>query len=333
MANLAVVDKLASRDLNTIVIVWSGETRTHSKDTFDSICRVYSPHYKVIHVGHTWDHCDNPCSIENFEYFSKTDQSEMVAFMQKDPLYFPKLTTDSKSVGEYNWNTPGEYVKLHGDLFKMTWGQIWSHFAAMQLCKQLQNRHNIVGYVRMRWDAESPMFSDKTLKWIEESPSFDFYPDPEYKWAEALGVETVQEYYDTVMTRVSQKIKSYANNRWSYVITDDWATHQPTGRGWGTAWLNDTHWIQVNSMCQRINGKETIESYPTPEKLISDMLGNDFYQTAGKNSFPDVHPSAHILWGCVFDYMLFSSFGLLPNELWAIRRDKAGGNPKNPFGV
>ena len=147
---MANVDNIVNRDLNTIVIVWSGETRTHSKDSFDSVCRIYSPHYKLIHVGHTWHHCDNPCSIENFEYFSKTDQSEMVDFMQKDPLYFPKLSTDSKSVREYTWNTPDEYVKLHGDLFKMTWGQVWSHFAAMQLCKQLQNRHNIVGYVRMR---------------------------------------------------------------------------------------------------------------------------------------------------------------------------------------
>ena len=320
MSNLAVVDKLANRDLTTIVIVWSGEIRTHSKNTFDSICRVYSPHYKLIHVGHTWDHCDDPCSIENFEYFSKTDQSEMIDFMQKDPLYFPKLPTDSKSVNEYNWNTPDEYVKLHGDLFKMMWGQVWSHFAAMQLCKQLQNRHNIVGYVRMRWDVECILFSEDNNQF---DTVFDFYPHLELKWAEGLGVEGVQEYYDNVITRVSQKIKVYANNRWNYIITDDWATHEATGQGHGTFWLNDLHWIQVNSMCERDSGKETIEGYPTPEKLISDMLGIDFYKALGRSSFPDITPSAHTLWGFVFDYMHFSSFGLLPNELCMIRRSNS----------
>ena len=107
------VENILNRDLTTMVIVWSGETRTHSKDTFDSICRIYSPHYKLIHVGHTWHHCDNPCSIENFEYFSKTDQSEMVAFMQKDPLYLPKLRPDSKAVPEYTWNTPDAVSYTH----------------------------------------------------------------------------------------------------------------------------------------------------------------------------------------------------------------------------
>ena len=328
------VEDIVNRDLNTMVIVWSGETRTHSKDTFDSICRIYSPHYKLIHVGHTWHHCDNPCSIENFEYFSKTDQSEMVAFMQKDPLYLPKLRTDSKAVPEYTWNTPDEYIKLHGELFKMTWGQVWSHFAAMQLCKQLQNRHNIVGYVRMRWDIESPLFSANIKRYVEQNGPSNFYPHREYKWAEQLGVKGVQEYYDNVITRISQKIKSYANDRWNYIITDDWATHESTGLGYGTFWLNDTHWIQVNSMCQRTDGKETIEGYPTPEKLISDMLGNDFYQSMGRNSFPNVHPSAHTLWGCVFDYMHFRPFGLIPNELCLIHRDDdVVVNPQNPFGI
>ncbi len=326
------VEDIVNRDLNTMVIVWSGETRTHSKDTFDSICRIYSPHYKLIHVGHTWHHCDNPCSIENFEYFSKTDQSKMVDFMQKDPLYFPKLRPDSKSVPEYNWNTPDEYVKLHGDLFKMIWGQVWSHFAAMQLCKQLQNRHNIVGYVRMRWDVECPLLSDNTKRYVEQNGPSNFYPHAELSWAEELGVEGVQEYYVNVMTRISGKINYYANDRWSYIITDDWATHEAVGRGWGTFWLNDIHWIQVNSMCERNSGKETIECYPTPEKLISDMLGIDFYQALGRSSFPDIHPSAHTLWGIVFDYMQFTSFALLPSELCIIRRS-TDGQSQNPFGV
>lgn len=329
---MASAENIVNHDLTTMVIVWSGETRTHSKDTFDSICRIYSPHYKLIHVGHTWHHCDNPCSIENFEYFSKTDQSEMVNFMQKDPLYFPKLRSDKKSISEYNWNTPDEYVKLHGDLFKMTWGQVWSHFAAMQLCKQLHNRHNIAGYVRMRWDVECPLFSDKMLRHIEQDGQSDFYPHSDYNWAKGIGIKATQEYYDNVMTRVSKKIKSYADDRLSYIITDDWATHQASGHGWGQLWINDIHWIHINSMCQRINGKETIEGYPTPEKLISDMIGIDFYYTLGNNSFPDVHPSAHTLWGYVFDYMEFQSLALVPNELWLIHRpnDK---NPKNPFGI
>jgi len=326
------VENILNRDLTTMVIVWSGETRTHSKDTFDSICRIYSPHYKLIHVGHTWHHCDNPCSIENFEYFSKTDQSEMVAFMQKDPLYLPKLRPDSKAVPEYTWNTPDEYVKLHGDLFKMTWGQIWSHFAAMQLCKQLHNRHNIAGYVRMRWDVESPLFSDKMKGFIEQNGMSDFYPHRAYKWAEQLGVKGVKEYYDNVMTRVSGKINYFANDRWGHVIIPDRSTHQVSGRGWGQLWINDIHWIQVNSMSHREDAKETIEHYPTPEKLISDMLGINEYYTLGKNSFPDVHPSAHTLWGIVFDYMNWSSYALLPDELWLINRED-GDNPKNPFGI
>jgi len=62
------------------------------------------------------------------------------------------------------------------------------------------------------------------------------------------------------------------------------------------------------------------------------MLGNDYYQSMGESSFPDVHPSAHTLWGCVFDYMHFRTFGLLPNELCLINRD-GDLNPTNPFGI
>jgi len=325
------MSNVVNRDLTTIVIVWSGETRTHSKDIFDSICRIYSPHFKLIHVGHTWNHCTNPCSIENFEHFSKTNQSEMVEFMKKDPNHFPILRAESKSVAEYNWNTNDEYVKLHGDLFKMMWGQVWSHFTAMQLCNKLTNRHNIAGYVRMRWDVESPLWSKNMMGYIEQA-GLDFYPHWEYRWAKNLGIKGVQDYYDNVMARVSSRIKDYANERWSYIITDDWATHETTGMGYGNYWLNDIHWIQVNSMSLRENGKETIQSYPTPEKLVSDMLGNDYYQSNGKSSFPDVHPSAHTLWGCVFDYMTAQTFSMLPCELALIFRHD-GINKKNAFGV
>jgi len=62
------------------------------------------------------------------------------------------------------------------------------------------------------------------------------------------------------------------------------------------------------------------------------MLGNDYYQSMGESSFPDVHPSAHTLWGIVFDYMNWSSYALLPDELWLINREH-GDNPKNPFGI
>lgn len=328
------VDHLVNRKLNTIVIVWSGETRTHSKDTFDSICRIYSPHYRIIHVGHTWDHCENPSSIGNFTHFHKTNQSEMVNLMKQDPLHFPKLRPDQKSLPAYTWNTPDEYVKVHGEIFKMIWGQVWSHLAAMQLCKKLDNRHNIVGYVRMRWDVESPLFSDNMKTFIEQADNINFYPHSAYKWAEKLGVDGVQEYYDTVMTRVSEKIKEYANDGRDYIITDDRTVHESTGLGWGSLWINDIHWIQVNSMSRKKDRvlKETIEHYPTPEKLISDMLGLDEYQAMGKNCFPDHHPSAHTLWGCVFDYMNFDPYVLLPDELCLIKR-KSHVNPKNPFGV
>lgn len=317
------------RDLTTMVIVWSGEIRTHSKDTFDSICRIYSPHYKLIHVGHTWDHCETPSTVGNFTHFSKTNQSEMVDLMKQDPMYFPTLRQDAKSTSQYTWSNPDEYVKVHGDIFKMIWGQVWSHFSAMQLCKKLENRHNIAGYVRARWDIESSLFSKNMISFVEGNG--DFFSHDTYAWAKHLGVNGVQDHYDTCMKRILAKINGYANDNWSYVINDDWTTHEASGRGWGQLWINDIHWIQVNAMCSKQDQKETIEGYPTPDKVVSDMLGTTHYTNGMGSCFPDVHPSAHTLWGCVFDYLEFRTLALFPSEIALICRPVD--HIKNSYGI
>jgi hypothetical protein len=326
---MANVNNLVDRDLTTIVIVWSGETRTHSKDIFDSISRIYSPLYKVIHVGHTWDHCETPCSIGNFTDFEKTNQSEMVNFMKQDPIYFPRLRPDSKSVPEYTWNNPDEYVKLHGEIFKMIWGQIWSHFTAMQLCKKLQNRHNIVGYVRMRWDVEAPVFNPQLQ---ERFKNVGFYPGTDYEWCRDLGIQGQIDYYDLVVKRFMYRIEKYANGMRGYIVTDDWSTTEMNSQGAGNFWLNDLHWIQVNAMLNKRTGLETIMEYPPPAELISKMLHPFVYQTGRVPHFPTVTPSAHTLWGVLFDYMAFEPLALIPNELALISRSPDAHTP-NPFNV
>jgi hypothetical protein len=332
MANLArvdSVDKLVARDLNTIVIVWSGETRTHNKDTFDSICRIYSPLYKVIHVGHTWDHCETPCTIGNFTDFQQTNQSEMVNFMRQDPLYFPKLRQNAKSKPDYTWNNSDEYIKLHGNIFKMIWAQMWSHFTAMQLCKKLQNRHNIVGYVRMRWDVGSPVFS---ASHTESFKNLGFYPGTDYEWCRDLGMQGANDYYDLVVKRFMNRIEKYANARRGYIITDDWTTTEMNSQGAGDLWINDIHWIQVNAMLNKRTKKETIMEYPPPDELISSMLEPGNYQTGRISHFPTINPSAHTLWGLLFDYMAVEPLALIPNELATINRDP-NTYTQNPFGI
>jgi hypothetical protein len=328
------VNKLVNRDLTTIVIVWSGETRTHSKDIFDSICRIYSPLYKIIHVGHTWDHCKDPSTVGNFTYFHKTNQSEMVNFMKQDPNYFPNLTPDAKSVPEYTWNTPDEYVKLHGEIFKMIWGQIWSHFTAMQLCKKLDNRHNIVGYVRIRWDVEALMFNSNVQ---EKFQNLGFIPMGDLEWCRDLGIQGAIDYYDLVIKRFMHRIEKYANNRRGYLVTDDWSTTEMDSQGAGSLWLNDIHWIQVNAMLNKRTGQETIMEYPPADELISEMLKPGMYQTGRVSHFPTVTPSAHTLWGILFDYLAVEPLALIPNELANICREEnfpdTGNNNRNSFGV
>ncbi len=326
---MANVDNIVNRDLNTIVIVWSGETRTHDKESFESICRIYSPLYKIIHVGHTWDHCETPSSIGSFTDFQKTNQSEMVNFMKQDPTYFPKLHPEFKSVPEYTWNNPDEYVKLHGNIFKMIWGQIWSHFTAMQLCKKLKNRHNIVGYVRVRWDVQSPIF-DSIIK--DKFKNLDYFPGSDFEWGKDLGMQSLTDYYDLAIKRFMYRIEKYANNRRGYLVTDDWSTTEMNSQGAGSFWLNDIHWIQVNAMLNKRTNKETIMEYPPADELISEMLKPGMYQTGRVSHFPTVNPSAHTLWGVLFDYLSMEPLTLMPNELVNIKRVPELRNI-NPFGV
>ena len=126
-------------DKQTLILAWSGETRTHTRETFDTICDIYKAHFNLIHVGHTWSHCKEPETKDKFAYFQQTNQEELTEFMKADIVRFPLLRQDQTEKQAYRWDTDAEFMQVHSEIFKGVWGQVWSHFKSVNYIKKLNS--------------------------------------------------------------------------------------------------------------------------------------------------------------------------------------------------
>lgn len=141
-----------------IVIAWSGETRTHTMERFNKIHEFFSGMFDVSHVGHTWDHCEVPVSVMagNFSTFIQTDQQEIAEYIKGNSIRIPHTTSNSwKNSPEYHWNNNDEYWKVHGDIARHIYGQVWSATLAgnnPQDPLRLLIDQPYSAVIRVRWD-------------------------------------------------------------------------------------------------------------------------------------------------------------------------------------
>ena len=141
-----------------IVIAWSGETRTHTMENFNKIHEFFSGMFDVSHVGHTWDHCEVPASVMAgmFSTFIQTDQQEIVEYIKGKSIRIPHTTGNAwKNAPEYHWNNMDEYWKVHGDIARHVYGQVWSATLAgnnPQDPLRLKIDQPYSAVIRARWD-------------------------------------------------------------------------------------------------------------------------------------------------------------------------------------
>jgi hypothetical protein len=290
-------------DKQTLILAWSGETRTHTRETFDTICDIYKPHFNLIHVGHTWSHCKEPETKDKFAYFQQTNQEELTEFMKADIVRFPLLRQDQKEKQAYRWDTDAEFMQVHSEIFKGVWGQVWSHFKSVNYIKKLNLEKEIVGIVRARWDTECPIFK-------KDNPNL---PD-DFDWCRDMQTNEKQDWYKVACKGLCYSI----TNNTGVVLFDSGSHVEHADHGIAKAWINDLHWIHVTSQ---------IENYPEPEVLINEMLDASAYG----RFMPRFTPSAHTLWGQVTDFMEWKMKSVVPAELCLIARR----HPKvpNKFGL
>ena len=141
-----------------IVIAWSGETRTHTMETFNKIHEFFSGMFDVSHVGHTWNHCEVPESVMagRFSTFIQTDQQEIAEYIKGNSIRIPHTTGNVwENAPEYRWNNDDEYWKVHGDIARHVYGQVWSATLAgnnPQDPLRLKIDQPYSAVIRVRWD-------------------------------------------------------------------------------------------------------------------------------------------------------------------------------------
>lgn len=290
-------------DKQTLIMAWSGETRTHTRETFDTLCGIYKDHFNLIHVGHTWSHCKEPETKDEFAYFQQTSQEELTEFMKADIDRFPLLRQHQKEKQAYQWDNDAEFMEVHSEIFKGVWGQIWSHFKSVNYIKKLNLEKEIVGIVRARWDTECLIFK-------KDNPNL---PD-DFDWCIDMQSNEKQDWYKAACKRLCYSITNNTN----VVLFDSESTVEHTSHGNAKAWINDLHWIHVTSHA---------EDYLEPDLLINEMLDASAYG----QFMPRFTPSAHTLWGQIADFMQWEMKSVIPAELCIIARR----HPKvpNKFGI
>jgi hypothetical protein len=290
-------------DKQTLIMAWSGETRTHTRETFDTLCDIYKDHFNLIHVGHTWSHCEEPETKDKFAYFQQTSQEELTEFMKADIDRFPLLRQHQKEKPAYRWDNDAEFMEVHSEIFKGVWGQIWSHFKSVNYIKKLNLEKEIVGIVRARWDTECLIFK-------KDNPNL---PD-DFDWCIDMQPNEKQAWYKAACKRLCHSII----NNTDVVLLDSESTVEHTSHGIAKAWINDLHWIHVTSHA---------ENYLEPDLLINEMLDASAYG----QFMPRFTPSAHTLWGQIADFMQWKMKSVVPAELCIIARR----HPKvpNKFGI
>lgn len=290
-------------DKQTLIMAWSGETRTHTRETFDTLCDIYKDHFNLIHVGHTWSHCEEPETKDKFAYFQQTSQEELTEFMKADIDRFPLLRQHQKEKPAYQWDNDAEFMEVHSEIFKGVWGQIWSHFKSVNYIKKLNLEKEIVGIVRARWDTECLIFK-------KDNPNL---PD-DFDWCIDMQPTEKQAWYKAACKRLCHSII----NNTDVVLLDSESTVEHTSHGIAKAWINDLHWIHVTSHA---------ENYLEPDLLINEMLDASAYG----QFMPRFTPSAHTLWGQIADFMQWKMKSVVPAELCIIARR----HPKvpNKFGI